>query len=73
VVEWAHRADLIRLLDRLDAREVEVIRSRYGLRHERRETYDEIATRLGVSRERARQIEREALQRLRCWVSADLD
>ncbi|MDQ1604079.1 MAG: polymerase nonessential primary-like sigma factor [Actinomycetota bacterium] len=73
VVEWAHRADLIRLLDRLDAREVEVIRSRYGLRHERRETYDEIAARLGVSRERARQIEREALQRLRCWVSSDPD
>jgi RNA polymerase primary sigma factor len=69
----AHRADLIRLLDRLDAREVEVIRSRYGLRHERRETYDEIAARLGVSRERARQIEREALQRLRCWVSSDPD
>jgi RNA polymerase sigma factor (sigma-70 family) len=76
VVEWADRAHLIRLLDRLDAREVEVIRSRYGLRHEsrdRRETYDEIAGRLGVSRERARQIEREALERLRSWVSATRD
>jgi RNA polymerase primary sigma factor len=69
VVEWADRAQLVRLVEQLDAREVEVIRSRYGLaRDDRRQTYDEIAGRLGVSRERARQIEREALERLRDWV-----
>ena len=34
-----------------------------------KQTYDEIAGRLGVSRERVRQIEREALDRLRLWVN----
>jgi RNA polymerase primary sigma factor len=69
VVEQADRARLVGLIERLDARECEVIRSRYGmLPGGRRETYDEIAGRLGVSRERARQIEREALDRLRSWA-----
>jgi DNA-directed RNA polymerase sigma subunit (sigma70/sigma32) len=35
-----------------------------------KQTYEEISSRLGVSRERVRQIEREALDRLRLWVDA---
>jgi RNA polymerase sigma factor (sigma-70 family) len=69
VVERSSREHLVRLLEQLDARESEVIRSRYGMHGPRRQTYDEIAVRLGVSRERARQIEREALERLRVWVN----
>jgi RNA polymerase sigma factor (sigma-70 family) len=68
VVARAARDQLARLIASLESREAEVIRSRYGLAGDRRETYDEIAGRLGVSRERARQIEREALERLRQWV-----
>jgi RNA polymerase primary sigma factor len=70
VIERASRQQLSELIALLSPREHEVIRSRYGLQHGRRETYDEIASRLGVSRERARQIEREALERLRGWVSS---
>ena len=69
VVEEASRQQLGALIGALGDREAEVIRARYGLADGRRETYDEIAARLGVSRERARQIEREALDRLRQWVT----
>ncbi len=69
VVEQASRQQLVALIGDLGERESAVIRARYGLEHGRRETYDEIATRLGVSRERVRQIEREALDRLRQWVT----
>ena len=68
VVEQASRQQLVALIGNLGERELAVIRARYGLEHGRRETYDEIATRLGVSRERVRQVEREALERLRRWV-----
>jgi RNA polymerase primary sigma factor len=69
VVAQLARASLVASIDQLDPREAEVIRSRYSLAEERRQTYDEIAGRLGVSRERTRQIEREALVKLRRWVS----
>ena len=69
VLERASRQQLSAMIGSLRDRESEVIRARYGLDHGRRETYDEIAGRLGVSRERARQIEREALARLRDWVT----
>jgi RNA polymerase primary sigma factor len=69
VVAQLSRAALVASIDQLEPREAEVIRSRYSLAEERRQTYDEIAGRLGVSRERTRQIEREALVKLRRWVS----
>ena len=69
VIEEASRQQLTQLISSLRAREAEVIRARYGLHAGRCETYDEIASRLGVSRERARQIEREALDQLRRWVT----
>jgi RNA polymerase primary sigma factor len=69
VIEQASREQLTKLIALLPPREHEVIRCRYGLQHGKRQTYDEIASRLGVSRERARQIEREALERLRGWVN----
>jgi len=69
VVEQAWRRQLVALIGDLGEREAAVIRARYGLEHERRETYDEIGARLGVSRERVRQVEREALDRLRQWAT----
>jgi RNA polymerase sigma factor (sigma-70 family) len=63
------RDQLVSSIARLDPRESEVIRSRYGLTQDKRETYDSIAARIGVSRERTRQIEREALIKLRTWVN----
>ena len=69
VVAQLSRAALVASIDQLEPREADVIRSRYSFAEEPRQTYDEIAGRLGVSRERTRQIEREALVKLRRWVS----
>jgi len=69
IVDRASRGELVGLVDRLSEREAEVIRCRYGMVPGPRQTYEQISGRLGVSRERVRQIEREALERLRDWVS----
>jgi DNA-directed RNA polymerase sigma subunit (sigma70/sigma32) len=49
----------------LSARHREVLTRRYGLNDTRVETHVEIAKRMGVGEERSRQLEREALNRLR--------
>ncbi|HEY8079702.1 MAG TPA: sigma-70 family RNA polymerase sigma factor [Labilithrix sp.] len=59
------RADTTELLAVLPEREAEVIRMRYGVGGGRQRTLEEVGRRLRVSRERARQIEREALAKLR--------
>ena len=69
VIDQASRGALLGLVDRLDERECAVIRARYGLVPGPRQTYESIASGLGVSRERVRQIEREALSRLREWAT----
>ncbi len=69
VIDQAVRGELISLIGRLADREAEVIRCRYGLVPGPTQTYEQISGRLGVSRERVRQIEREALEHLRGWVS----
>ncbi len=58
------RARTVCALDRLDARSRFVIEARYGIRDEVPQTLDQIGRALGVSRERARQIETTALRRL---------
>ena len=56
---------LRRALESLGERERLVLGLRYGIVNAREHTLAEIGQRLGVSRERARQIEKEALQQLR--------
>jgi RNA polymerase primary sigma factor len=53
------------MLGLLPDRHREVLLCRYGLRGEEPETHAEIGARLGVGAERSRQLEREALHRLR--------
>jgi RNA polymerase primary sigma factor len=52
-------------LQDLPAREREVLRLHYGLGNTDAASQTEIGTRLGVTRERARQIEGQALRKLR--------
>ena len=53
-----------RVLDELPERDREVITARYGIGDQEPQTLDEIGRRLGLSRERVRQLERSALERL---------
>jgi RNA polymerase primary sigma factor len=59
------REHLKRVLDSLTPRERRVIELRFGLNGQRALTLEEVGDRLGVTRERIRQIERHALSKLR--------
>jgi RNA polymerase primary sigma factor len=61
---------LLALIDRLDGRAAAVIRLRFGLDNEEPKTLKEIGERLGLTRERVRQIESEALGKLREFLEA---
>jgi RNA polymerase primary sigma factor len=52
-------------LSTLTPRQARILRMRYGLGNEHAHTLKEVAARFGLTRERIRQIEREALRRLR--------
>jgi RNA polymerase primary sigma factor len=55
---------VMRMLDTMDEREATVLRMRFGLGDTRAHTLKEIGEELGLTRERVRQIETEALGRL---------
>jgi RNA polymerase primary sigma factor len=59
-------------VDLLDQRAADIIRSRYGLVDGRQEKLADIGARHGISAERVRQIEREALASLRQLADPDL-
>ena len=59
------REKIGRVLDALPAREKEILNLRYGITTGTALTLEEIAGRFGLSRERVRQIEAKALERLR--------
>ncbi len=62
-----------RALAPLSDREKEVLRLRYGLGTDREYTLEEIGRRLSVTRERIRQIESRALQKLRASKQREVD
>jgi len=65
---YEHRAllrDLSSALDGLPEREATIVRMRYGLYDGRPHTLDEIGRAVGLTRERVRQLEKEALGKLR--------
>ena len=64
LVEDEEKAKAIRLLDEIEPREAEVLRLHYGLGGRRPLTLKEIGIRMSLTRERIRQIRREALTRL---------
>ncbi|MEJ7629570.1 MAG: sigma-70 family RNA polymerase sigma factor [Nocardioidaceae bacterium] len=72
VLDDESRRRLDELVELLDARSADVIRSRYGLVDGRQEKLADIGARHGVSAERVRQLEREALALLRRLADPDL-
>jgi len=66
------RDRLSRLVELLDDRAADIIRSRYGLVDGRQHKLADIGAKHGISAERVRQLEREALARLRELADPDL-
>jgi RNA polymerase primary sigma factor len=72
VVAAESSSRLSSLIETLDDRSAQIVRLRYGLEDGRPWKLAEIADRFGLSRERVRQLERDALHRLRKIADADL-
>ena len=65
VVEQSRREELVRAIETLEEREQMVLILRYGLDSQPPRTLSDVGTRLGITRERVRQIETRALGKLR--------
>jgi len=63
---------LLDLVDQLDPRAADIVRSRYGLSDGRQHKLADIAAKHGISAERVRQLEREAIAKLRRIADPDL-
>ncbi len=72
VLDTESRDRLSTLVDRLDERAADIIRARYGLVDGRQHKLADIGVKHGISAERVRQLEREALQKLRELADPDL-
>jgi RNA polymerase primary sigma factor len=71
LIESDEVRQVLALLGRLGERQATVLRLRFGLDGEEPRTLKEIGERLGLTRERVRQIEREALSALRESLAAE--
>jgi RNA polymerase primary sigma factor len=67
---FQERADLVSVLDDLAANERTVLRRRFGLEGDAPEKLEAIGQRLGLTRERIRQIEAAGLRKLRALLAA---
>jgi len=72
VLDVEARERLDALVDTLDERAADIIRARYGLTDGRQHKLADIGAKHGISAERVRQLEREALQKLRRLGDPDL-
>ena len=72
VLDVESRDRLNSLVGLLDERAADIIRSRYGLVDGRQHKLADIGAKHGISAERVRQLEREAIQKLRKAADPDL-
>jgi RNA polymerase sigma factor (sigma-70 family) len=64
-VELVTRDEIRQLMSRLERREQDVIAAHYGLSEGRPATYEQVGLRMGLSKQRVRQIEQNALAKMR--------
>lgn len=62
---------MLRLTDRLEERERTILNLRFGLNGERAKTLEEVSQKIGRTRERVRQIQNQALEKLRAMLEED--
>src|SRR6188472_1787754 len=72
VLDVEARERLDALVELLDERSADIVRSRYGLTDGRQHKLADIGARHGISAERVRQLEREAIAKLRRLADPDL-
>ena len=65
------KAKVVRLLDRMDAREADILKLHYGINGKKPMSLKEIADKMGLTRERIRQIQKEALTKLYVFMNED--
>lgn len=71
IESYDEQNQILQWLKRLSPRQAEVIRRRYGLNGEKEETLEEVGLAIGLTRERVRQLQKEALQQLKRIVQSD--
>ena len=64
-------ARVAELLEAIDQREADILRLRFGIGSEEPKTLKEIGERINLTRERVRQIEGEALRKLRVQLDRE--
>ena len=65
VADFASRDEVNQLMSRLERRERDIISAHYGLSESAPATYEQVGSRLGLSKQRVRQIEQSALAKMR--------
>jgi len=73
ILQLERDQELEELMKQLNEREANILRFRYGLMDSRAHTLEETGRQFGLTRERIRQIENDAMKRLRQYVDENYD